>query len=98
MISFPIECDSCTEKNYFYTVTKDLSTAGVKIIADSFLPKDYVMKVRINLIDKMLDLLVRVAWCNQVRASDRYSAGLEFLETTPQQQQDISRFVGKLIN
>jgi c-di-GMP-binding flagellar brake protein YcgR len=95
-ISFPVECDIYAERNYFYTVTKDLSLAGIKIIAYNFLPKDYLMKIKLNLIDKILDLRVKVAWCNQMRISDRYAAGLEFMEITPQQECDISQFLSKI--
>jgi hypothetical protein len=31
-----------------------------------------------------------------MRASERYSAGLEFMEPTPRQEQDISCFLNKV--
>lgn len=96
-ISFPVECDVFPGKNYFYTVTKDLSAGGAKILSDNFLPKDHHIKLKINLIDKMLDLRARVAWCNQMRASERYWVGLEFIGLSPQQQKDIGQLLTKVI-
>jgi c-di-GMP-binding flagellar brake protein YcgR len=79
-VSFPIECNILPGKDYFYTVTKDLSVGGVRILSDEFLPKNNCLKLNINLIDKVLGLKAKVVWCNKERVSDRYSAGLEFVE------------------
>ena len=97
-ISFPIECRPLPEKNYFYTVSKDLSLGGVKIISNQFLPKNDTLKVSINLIDKVLDLKAKVAWCNQERMSDRYSAGLEFVETSEQSKEKLISFLNRIFN
>jgi c-di-GMP-binding flagellar brake protein YcgR len=95
-ISFPVECDLCTGNSYFYTVTKDISLTGIRIVANTFLPRNYPLKIKINLINRVLQLRAKVAWCNQMRASERYSAGLEFMEPTPRQEQDISCFLNKV--
>lgn len=80
LISFPIECSILPSKEYFYTVTKDLSVGGVRILSDDFLSKNNCLKLNINLIDKVLGVKAKVVWCNKERVSDRYSAGLEFVE------------------
>jgi c-di-GMP-binding flagellar brake protein YcgR len=95
-ISFPIECETCPDKYYFYTVTKDLSLGGAKILTENFLPKDYLMKIKINFIDKMMQVQAKVAWCNQMRVCDRYCVGLEFLNLNSQQQKDISYFLSQI--
>ncbi len=95
-ISFPVECDELQQKNYFYTVSKDLSTGGVRIVSNKFLPKNEQIKVSINLIDKMVDLTARVAWCNEVRASDNYLCGLEFIETNKSRRNEICSFLNKI--
>jgi c-di-GMP-binding flagellar brake protein YcgR len=95
-ISFPVECDEVLHKNYFYTVSKDLSTGGVRIVSNKFLPKNEQIKVSINLIDKIVDLTAKVAWCNEVRASDNYLCGLEFVETNKNRRNEITSFLSKI--
>jgi len=97
-VSFPVECRPLPKKNYFYTVSKDLSLGGVKIISNRFLPKNDTLKVSINFINTVLDLKAKVAWCNQERMSDRYSAGLEFVETSKQSKEKLISFLNRIFN
>jgi len=97
-VSFPVECKLSPTKNYFYTVSKDLSLGGVKIVSDYFLPKDDTVKVNINLIDSMLNLRAKVAWCNKERLSERYSTGLEFVETTESSKKKLFRFLNRIFD
>ena len=95
-ISFPVECDTLPRGSYFYTVSKDLSLGGVKIITNKFLPKNEPLKVTINLIEKIVSLKARVVWCNEARASDTYLAGLEFIGENRTSQNEIIRFLNKI--
>lgn len=95
-IAFPIECSVVTKKNYFYTVTKDLSPEGTKIISSDFLTKGDVLKVNLNLIDRILDVKAKVAWCNKERYTDRYSAGLEFVEINEGNKGALTHFLNKI--
>ncbi|MFA5008630.1 MAG: PilZ domain-containing protein [Candidatus Omnitrophota bacterium] len=95
-ISFPVECDELVRKNYFYTVSKDLSTGGVKIFSNKFFPRNEQLKVSINLIDRMVNLKAKVAWCNEVRASDSYLCGLEFIEANKGSRNEIAGFLSKI--
>jgi c-di-GMP-binding flagellar brake protein YcgR len=95
-ISFPVECSSLPSGNYFYTVSKDLSNAGVKIVTNNFLPKNKPVRVDINLIDKIISLKARVAWCNERPISDSYLVGLAFIEISKENQSNISRFIKKI--
>jgi len=92
-VSFPVECNILPAKDYFYTVSKDLSVSGVKIITNDFLARNHFLKLNINLIDNVLGLKARVAWCNKERAVDRYSAGLEFVEIDEQNRQYLSSII-----
>jgi c-di-GMP-binding flagellar brake protein YcgR len=94
-VSFPVECNPLTEKNYFYTVSKDLSLGGVKILASDFLPKGNLFRLNINLIDRLVDVKAKVAWCNKERISDRYSVGLEFVEASEDNQKSLCDFLNK---
>ncbi|MDD4954965.1 MAG: PilZ domain-containing protein [Candidatus Omnitrophica bacterium] len=93
LISFPIECSVVPGKEYFYTVTKDLSAGGVRILSDEFLSKNNCLKLNINLIDKVLGIKAKVVWCNKERASDRYYAGLKFVEIPEENKNYINSIV-----
>ena len=95
-VSFPVECSLLPQRKYFYTVSRDLSLGGVKILSDVFLPKDNPFKLTINLIDKTLDIKAKVAWCNRERMVDRYSVGLEFAEVNQRNRKDLTYFLDKI--
>lgn len=95
-ISFPVECNELPSKGYFYTVSKDLSTAGTKILTDKFIPVGNHIKVNINLIDSVVDLKAEVKWCNKERAGERYSAGLEFVELNKKAQETLSHLINRI--
>jgi c-di-GMP-binding flagellar brake protein YcgR len=92
-ISFPLECSLLPTNKYFYTVSKDLSVGGIKIIVDRFLARNNTMKVGINLVDKLVNAKARVAWCNQQGNTDRYLAGLVFVEINKDDERTIAKFL-----
>ena len=79
-VSFPVECKALSSQLYFYTVSKNLSLGGLRIISKDFLSKDSMIKVNVNLIDKVLNIKAKIAWCNNGRASERYISGIELFE------------------
>jgi len=92
-ISFPVACDFLPHCHYFYTVCKDLSSGGIKIITDDFIPHNHLLKMNINLIDRAIDLKAKVMWCNKQRYADRYYAGLRFIEINDPDRVYLSRFI-----
>lgn len=97
-VSFPIECNVLPRRNYFYTVSKDLSACGAKIVSHDFLPQGNVVKLNINLIDKVIDLKAKVVWCSKERIAERYVAGLEFMEVSEPNKGALSQFLSKIYN
>lgn len=79
-VSFPIECNLLPKGDYFYTVSKDLSIGGARILSNEFISKNNCLKLNINFIDKVVDLKAKIVWCNKERVAERYAAGLEFQE------------------
>jgi len=92
-ISFPLECKMLPDAGYFYTVSKNLSLAGIKIISDQFIPKDSIVRLHVNFIDMVIDIKARVTWCSKQRTSDRYTVGLEFVEKTDAHELNIAHFL-----
>ena len=97
-ISFPVACKTLPSRRYFYTVSKDLSLMGVRILSNDFLPKNDFIKLNINLINKILNLKARIIWCSRERVSDRYLAGLEFVEIGDLDRQNLSEFINVIYN
>jgi c-di-GMP-binding flagellar brake protein YcgR len=95
-ISFPVECKTLPSSNYFYTVCKDLSLVGIKIISNNFIPKNSLLKLQVNLVDSVVDLKAKLVWCNKERMADRYCAGLQFLEVNEQGRQSLANFLDKV--
>jgi len=95
-ISFPIGCQIQGAKKPFYTVFKDISQGGVKVITDNFMKKDSRIKLEINLIDKIIRGIGKVAWCRQKPYSDAYIAGIEFMEITPAGNQALKHLLSQL--
>ena len=80
LVSFPVACGLLPQRNYFYTVCKDLSSGGIRLISDDFMPRGNFLRINLNLIDRVIDLRAKVVWCNKQRYADRYYVGLEFTE------------------
>ena len=95
-ISFPVECDLAPKKSYFYTVSKDLSAGGLKIITDTFLAKGSTIKVKLNLVNQLVPAKARVVWCAKERFGDRYAVGLELMEINSRGKQELSTFLNKV--
>jgi c-di-GMP-binding flagellar brake protein YcgR len=95
-VSFPVECEILHQKDYFYTVSKDLSMGGIRILSDKFLPKGNLVKININLINHIVGLKAKVAWCNKERITERYSVGLEFLETNEGDKKVLTSFLSSV--
>lgn len=97
-VSFPVECKTLPSRSYFYTVSKDLSLNGAKIISNSFIPKNNFLKLNINFIDRILNLKVKVIWCVRENSSERYCAGLEFVEMNEPCKNELQAFLTKVDN
>jgi hypothetical protein len=51
------------------------------------------------MIDKMLYLRAKVAWCSKERTScERYIAGLEFVAPNKENEKELSCFLNKIYN
>ena len=97
-ISFPVECGLLAQNSYFYTVSKNVSIGGLKIIANEFLSKNSLVKIHINLIDRLLKAKAKVNWCNKEPVAERYFVGLEFLEMEEEDRQLLIQFINHTYN
>ncbi len=97
-VSFPVECKTLPSRSYFYTVSKDLSVGGVRILSNDFLPRENVLRVSVNCVNRVFDLTARVVWCNKERAIDRYIVGLQFTEINEDDSRELADFLKIMYN
>lgn len=95
-ISFPVECNILPKRNYFYTVSKDLSLGGAKIFSDDFIPQGNFLKLNFNFIDEIVGLKAKIAWCTKESMLKRYSAGVKFIEIDKGNKKILSDFLNKI--
>ncbi|MFA7677687.1 MAG: PilZ domain-containing protein [Candidatus Omnitrophota bacterium] len=95
-VSFPVECKTLPSRKYFYTVSKDVSMIGMKILINGFIPRDRLLRLDLNLIDKVLELKAKIVWCNRERMSDKYSAGLQFVELGQDCHKTLTQFLSNV--
>ena len=92
-ISLPVEGKPFNSNRYFHTVSKDLSLMGARILTSNFIPQGSFLKLDLSLIDRVVHLKAKTVWCNQERLSERYLAGLEFVELDDDNQRCIAQFL-----
>lgn len=97
-IAFTIEYSDLNAKEYNYTVGKNLSEGGIKIISENFMAKGDELKVHINFIDKVLNLKARVAWCAKEKWAQRYTVGLQFTQIPQPAKNEITSYLKKMHN
>lgn len=64
------------------TVTKDISVTGIRMNLDAFSPTNtnFLLKIRLPEVNRVIEGMARIVWANRVSYSDRYQAGLQFYE------------------
>ena len=97
-ISFPTECDFVDKNGYFYTVTRDLSAGGIRITSDKFIPKGSILKLNINLINKVIPAEGEVVWTREEKYSEKYILGLKFLQMEEKSRKVLNDFLDYIIN
>lgn len=96
-ISFPVECIMLPDRRkIFYTVSRDLSMGGVKILTEDFVTPGQDMKLCINLINAMAEVKAEVAWCTKRSYSEQYYVGLRFSEVNDKNKNNLGKFIDKV--
>ena len=64
------------------TLSKDISKGGLKFIVREFIPKDSMLKIKINLkkIPLSFETTGKVKWIRRIPNSERFDIGVEFVE------------------
>jgi len=98
-ISFPVECEVLPERRrVFYTVTKDLSIGGAKILSEDFFSKGSVLRINLNMVNEVIAAKTKVVWCNKQPYSERYQIGLYFLEINKRGKDKLKTLIDKVLH
>ena len=95
-ISFPVRCEDLTSHKSFYTVFKDISEGGVKIISEHFHAVNKFIKFEINLINSLVKGRGKIVWCNNQPYSERYVIGIKFTEMDLHTKTSLSKFLSNI--
>lgn len=95
-ISFPVRCENVQSKDYFYTVFKDISKGGIKVISDEFMKTKNPVKFEINFVNQLIRGKGEIAWCNPESYSERYLTGVKFTEVNEKDKRTLSSFLSNI--
>ena len=77
----PVRIQFKDPRQFGGSLSCDLSEGGARVHLSDFIPLNTKLTLSIQLVDdRIVECLCRVAWVEKNRFSDRYQAGLEFVE------------------
>ncbi len=74
-------------------ITKDISCAGLRFTNDSFVPTSTPIMLEINVLNRVLRPVGRVAWSTPLPHSNRNQTGVEFIEFDTLERNYLRDFV-----
>ncbi|MFQ5681522.1 MAG: PilZ domain-containing protein [Candidatus Omnitrophota bacterium] len=93
--SIPIKYCPKNNTASIYTVTRDISVGGLKILTHSFLPRgtNVSVEVKVPSSSGVVNALASVVWSNRISHSEQYLSGLRFSEIEDRDKKNISDLV-----
>lgn len=92
--SIPIKYKERSKAVPSYTVTRDISIGGVKILASNFMPRGTELNLEVELPRmSMVNTSAAVTWSNRISHSDNYLCGLRFTDIDETNKKNISDLV-----
>lgn len=92
--SIPIKYRPQAQPAPLYTVTRDLSVGGLKMLTNNFMPRGTEVNLEVEL--PHLDLINAqgtVAWSSRINHSDQYLSGIRFTAIDETNRKNISDLV-----
>jgi len=93
-LNTPLRYQTRGISEYNNTLCEDISLGGIRFINDKFIRPDASLDLEINVLNRALNPIGRVAWSQPVAHSDRYQVGVEFLEFEPKERNYLSDYIG----
>lgn len=84
-------------KEIYFSLTRDISPGGIRIMTDAPLPLDARVKVEISLAKSRIRLqgITRVCWVKELFGKDVFEMGLEFLDLDPETELSLVEHIYK---
>ncbi|UCC38780.1 MAG: PilZ domain-containing protein [Candidatus Aminicenantes bacterium] len=82
-------------KTFSYNLTKDISSKGVKIRANTFLPINAALKIELSLKKprRLISVLGKVRWIKTLYAGESFEMGIEFMEKSSEDIKILTRHI-----
>ena len=78
-------------------ISKDISCGGLKFAHEQFIPTSTVLMLEINVLNRILRPVGKVAWSMSLARSDRNQTGIEFVEFNGLEQNYLKEFINMQI-
>jgi c-di-GMP-binding flagellar brake protein YcgR len=88
-----VRCEDKKAHNPFYTVIKDVSEGGFRMVAESPIAIDTELDIDINLISERFRSSGRVRWCSEKADNGRFSVGVQFSDLSEEQLAKLHSFL-----
>jgi hypothetical protein len=72
---------------------RDISCGGIKLINERFIPVSTLMMLEINVLNRVLHPVGRVAWSMPLSHSNRNQTGIEFVEFDSLERNYLKDFI-----
>lgn len=74
-------------------ISKDISCGGLRLTNDRLIPVSTLVMLEINVLDRVLKPIGRVAWSQPLAHSNRNLTGIEFVEFNGVEQNYLKDFI-----
>lgn len=75
-------------------ICKDISIGGLKLASEQFIPPNTLVMLEINVLNRVLQPVGKVAWSMPLAHSNRSLTGIEFVEFDEFQKNYLKEFIG----
>ena len=85
-------------KTFSYNLTKNISSKGLKIRANTFLPIDASLKIELSITKpaRLISVLGKVRWIKTLYAGESFEMGIEFVNPSPEDIKILTRHIESL--
>ena len=86
------------DKTISYHLTKDISSTGLRILANTFLPINSTLKIELTLTKppRLINAFGKVRWIKSRYADELFELGIEFVDTPEEHVTALKKHIEKL--
>ncbi len=74
-------------------ISKDISCGGIKLTNEQFIPPETLLMLEINILNRILHPVGKVAWSMPLAHSHRNQTGIEFIEFDSLEHKYLKEFI-----